>query len=183
MCTAATLSPHKTHKSTAPRNLTTKIQRISKALCSKSPNIQIFFAHLASSSLPADLNSKKVEKPLEVSSSELWRRGPDEYFELNPPSNWFLKITNNEIEWKTPVADPKMSTSSFCCCENSPDFCGKEDLILYCSTCQGSSYNCTNLHMHIESFSSAIKTHMGLNSLSETFNLFSKKILDRQIAF
>merc|ERR1712215_56743 len=115
-----------------PRNLTTKIQRTSKALCSKSQNIQIFFAHLQSSSLPADLNSKKVEKPLEISSSELWRRGPDEYFELKNPDNWFLKITNTEIEWKPPLADPKMSASLFCSCQDSPDFCGNEDLVLYC---------------------------------------------------
>ena len=85
MCPAASLSPHKTYKSTTPRNLTIKIHLISKALCSKKPSLQIFFAHLASASLPADLNSKKVEKPLEVCNSELWRRGPDEYFELGPP--------------------------------------------------------------------------------------------------
>ena len=50
-------------------------------------------------------------------------------------------------------SDPKMSTSLFCCCENSPDFCGKEDLMMYCSTCKGNSHDCTNLHMHLESFS------------------------------
>ena len=153
MCTASTLSPHKMHKSTAPRNLTTKIQRVSKAICSTSPNIQIFFAHLQSSSLPADLNSKKVEKPLEISSSKLWRSGPDEYFQLKPPDNWFLKITSTEMEWKPPMADPKMSTSLFCSCNYSPDFCGTEDLVLYCPTCHTTSFNCTDLHSHIESFS------------------------------
>ena len=119
MCSAATLSPHKTHKSVAPRNLTTKIQRVSKAICSSSPNIQIFFAHFQSSSLPADLNSKKVENPLTISSSKLWKSGPDEYFQLKPPDNWFLKITSTEMEWNPPLANPKISTSLFCSCNLS----------------------------------------------------------------
>ena len=85
MCTASSLSPHKVHKSTAPRNLTIKIHRIAKAMCSKKPFLQIFFAHLASGSLPADLNYKKVDSPLEICNSELWRSGPLEYFELSPP--------------------------------------------------------------------------------------------------
>ena len=57
------------------------------------------------------------------------------------------------MEWNPPMADPKMSTSLFCSCNYSPDFCGTEDLVLYCSTCQTNSYNCINLHSHIESFS------------------------------
>ena len=36
MCSAATLSQHKIHKSVAPHNLTTKIQRVSKAICSSN---------------------------------------------------------------------------------------------------------------------------------------------------
>merc|ERR1711867_95299 len=60
MCSASTLSPHKIHKSVASRNLTTKFQRVSKAIVSSSPKIEIFFSHLQSASLPADLNSKKV---------------------------------------------------------------------------------------------------------------------------
>ena len=62
-----------------------------------------------------------------------------------------------------PVPDPKMLTSSFRCCENSPDFCGKEDLMMYCSTCKGNSHDCTNLHMHLESFSAQpVPTNTGI---------------------
>ena len=78
MCSASTLSPHKIHKSVAPRNLTTKIQRVSKAIVSSSPKIEIFFSHLQSASLPADLNSKKMENPLLISNSPLWKNGPEE---------------------------------------------------------------------------------------------------------
>ena len=131
MCSASSLSPHKVHKSTAPRNLTIKIHRLAKAMCQKKPSLEIFFAHLASGSLPADLNSKKVDRPLDVSNSELWRSGPVEYFELGPPENWFLRVTNEEVEWRVPVADPKITAeklvqSHFCSCEGSPDFCGKQ---------------------------------------------------------
>ena len=93
MCSASTLSPHKVHKSTAPRNLTTKIMRVSKAIVTSAPKIQIYFSHLQSSSLPADLNSKAMDNPLQISSSELWRSGPIEYFRTTPPANWFLKVT------------------------------------------------------------------------------------------
>ena len=98
MCSASSLSPHKVHKSTAPRNLCIKIHRVARALCAKKLSLQIYFAHLSSSSLPADLNSKKIEKPLDVANSEMWRRGPPEYFELGPPTNWFLRVTNEEVE-------------------------------------------------------------------------------------
>ena len=47
MCTASSHSPHKVHKSTAPRNLTIKIHRLAKAMCQKKPSLEIFFAHLA----------------------------------------------------------------------------------------------------------------------------------------
>merc|ERR1712236_115426 len=57
MCSASTLSPHKVHKSVAPRNLTTKIMRVSKSIVTIAPKIEIYFSHLKSSSLPADLNS------------------------------------------------------------------------------------------------------------------------------
>ena len=105
MCTASSLSPHKVHKSTAPRNLCIKIHRVAQALCAKKASLQIYFAHLSSSSLPADYNSKKIDKPLEVAQSEMWQSGPPEYFELGPPSNWFMRVTNEEVEWKTPIAD------------------------------------------------------------------------------
>ena len=82
-------------------NYLCKIHRVAKALCAKKSSLQIFFAHLSSSSLPADLNSKKIERPLDVSNSEMWQRGPPEYFELGPPSNWFMRVTNEEVEWKT----------------------------------------------------------------------------------
>ena len=55
----------------------------------------IYFAHLSSSSLPADLNSKKIDKPLDVANSEMWRRGPPEYFELGPPTNWFMENSSS----------------------------------------------------------------------------------------
>ena len=97
MCSASTLSPHKIHKSVAPINLTTKIQRVSKAIVTSAPKIAIFFSHLQSASLPADLNSKKMENPLLISSSPLWKNGPEEYFQTNPPVNWFLKVTCNTI--------------------------------------------------------------------------------------
>ena len=150
---AATPSPHKIHKSVAPRNLTTKIQRVSKAICSSSPNIEIFFSHLQSASLPADLNSKKMENPLAISNSPLWKSGPEEYFQTDPPANWFLKITSNNMEWNTPVADPKMTTSLFCSCNLSPDFCGPDDAPSYCPTCCTTSFHCSDLYNHIESFS------------------------------
>ena len=141
------------HKSVAPRNLTTKIQRVSKAIVSSSPKIEIFFSHLQSASLPADLNSKKMENPLLISNSSLWKNGPEEYFQTNPPANWFLKITCNNMEWQTPVADPKMTTSLFCSCDLSPDFCGPDDAPSYCPTCSTTSFHCSDLFNHIEGFS------------------------------
>ena len=155
MCSASSLSPHKVHKSTAPRNLCIKIHCVAWALCAKKPSLSIYFAHLSSSSLPADLNSKKIDKPLDVANSEMWRRGPPEYFELGPPTNWFLRVTNEEVEWKTPQADPKILTEShFCSCSNSPDFCGQESMQMFCTTCDGDSHHCSNLHHHYQYFSS-----------------------------
>ena len=92
MCSASSLSPHKVHRSTAPRNLCNKIHRIARELCSKLPCLEIYFAHLGSTSLPADLNSKYIEKPLNIANSKLWREGPQEYFNINPPLNWFMKL-------------------------------------------------------------------------------------------
>ena len=161
MCTASSLSPHKVHKSTAPRNLTIKIHRLAKSMVHKMPSLEIYFAHLASGSLPADLNSKKVERPLDISSSELWKSGPEEYFELGPPENWFLRVTATKLEWRIPIADPKISAklpqSHFCCCEGSEDFCGaQKERVMYCNFCQGNSFECINIQSHYESFASMV---------------------------
>ena len=152
MCSASTLSPHKVHKSVAPRNLTTKIMRVSKAIVTSAPKIQIYFSHLQSSSLPADLNSKAMDNPLQISSSELWRSGPIEYFRTTPPTNWFLKVTSDSMDWQQPVADPKMATSLFCSCNASPDFCGHDEENFYCPTCTTSTFNCSDILNHIENF-------------------------------
>ena len=82
---------------------------MARELCAKLPLLTIYFAHLSSASLLAGLNSKWIDRPLYVANSELWRHGPPEYFELGPPSNWFMKITNQELEWKPPQADPKIA--------------------------------------------------------------------------
>ena len=89
----------------------------------KLPCLKIYFAHLDSTSLSADLNSKWIEKPLEIANSKLWRHGVPEYFDEVPPPNWFVKVTATELEWKPPKADPNIAIS--CYCNSSPDFCGE----------------------------------------------------------
>jgi len=90
-----------------------------------------------------------------VANSELWRHGTLEYFELGPPSNWFMKITNQELEWKPPQADPKIAQSCYCNCNNSPDFCGEVgSLAMFCTTCDGDSHLCRDLYLHYQYFSS-----------------------------
>merc|ERR1712215_473599 len=152
MCSTSTLSPHKIHKSVAPRNLTTKIMRVSKAIVTTAPKIQIFFSHLQSASLPADLNSKKMENPLLISSSELWRNGPMEYFRTQPPVNWFLRVTCDSMDWQTPLADQKMATSLYCSCNFNPDFCGADKTNSYCPQCTTSTFHCSDIFNHIENF-------------------------------
>ena len=106
----------------------------------------IYFSHLGSISLPADLNSKWIEKPLEVANSEFWRHGPAEYFETGPPPNRFMKITSTELEWKPPKANPNIATS--CYYNSSPDFCGEVgSLSMFCNTCHGDSHLCQDLHL------------------------------------
>ena len=127
----------------------------------KMPHLQIYFAHLASGSLPADLNSKKVSAPLDISSSELWKSGPEEYFNLEPPENWFLRVTATNLDWRVPIADKKVSAklpqSHFCCCEGSEDFCGTQnERVMYCNFCQGDSLECINIQSHYESFTSMV---------------------------
>ena len=127
--------------------------RVARELYAKLPCLTIYFAHLSSASLPADLNSKWIERPLDVANSELWCHGPPEYFELGPPSNWFMKITNQELEWKPPQAASKIAQS--CYCNNSPDFCGEVgSLAMFCTTCEGNSHICSDLHLHYQFFSS-----------------------------
>ena len=95
-----------------------------------------------------------MENPLLISSSPLWKNGPEEYFRTEPPVNWFLKVTCNSMEWQTPVADPKMATSLYCSCNLSSDFCGPDDTPSYCPTCSTSSFHCNDIFNHIDEFSS-----------------------------
>ena len=149
MCSASTLSPHKVHKSVAPRNLTTKIMRVSKAIVTTAPKIQIYFSHLQSSSLLADLNSEKMDNPLQISSSELWRSGPIEYYRTTPPANWFLKVTCDSMDWRQPLADPAMATSLFCSCDPSPDLYGATETY-YCPQCTTPTFHCSDMFNHID---------------------------------
>ena len=47
-----------------------------------------------------------------------------------------------------------LTKSHFCSCSNSPDFCGQESMQMFCSTCDGDSHHCSNLHQHYQYFSS-----------------------------
>ena len=123
--------------------------RVSKAIVTTAPKIQIYFSHLQSSSLPADLNSKKMDNPLQISSSELWRSGPIEYYRTTPPANWFLKVTCDSMDWRQPLADPAMATSLFCSCDLSPDFCGATETY-YCPQCTTLTFHCSDMFNHID---------------------------------
>jgi len=98
------------------------------------------------------VSSGNVRDEERSTNSPLWPYGTEEYFNFGPPSNWFLRVTSEDLEWRTPQPNPNIVPSCFC--GASPDFCGEPGgLSMFCSTCQGDSHFCQDLHLHFQYFS------------------------------